>query len=529
MIFASPYPNIHVPEESLVEYVLNRARGLGNKPALIDGPSGRSIGYHELAEAVTAMATGLSRRGFGKGDVFAICAPNVPEYAIVFLTVTSLGGLVTTANPLYEVGKLVNLFNDAGAKYLLVTPPFVDKAAQAVAETGIQEIFVLGEAPGATPLSALLQSDGRPPQIEINPRLDVAALHYSSGTTGLPKGVMLTHYNIAANLLQVLGSEAITEDDILFCAPPFFHAFGMMIMLITIHTGATLVSMPRFDPEQFLQLLQTFGPTRLFAAPPIVEVLAKHPLVERYDLSRLAWVLSSGAPLSETVARACSERLNCVVKQGFGMTESLATHLPPDNEAQRKAGSVGLPLANTDCKVVNIDTGVELGPNQEGEIWIRGPQVMQGYLNKEEATGETIDANGWLHTGDIGYVDKDGFLYIVARLKELIRYNGHQVFPTELEAVLLTHPAVADAAVIGRPDRASGQVPVAFVVRKAEASADELTAYVAERVAPYKKIRRIEFVSEIPKSPAGKLLRRMLVKKGGGGVEMRSAMEEKRA
>jgi acyl-CoA synthetase (AMP-forming)/AMP-acid ligase II len=211
---------------------------------------------------VTAMTAGLSGRGFQKGDVFAICTPNVPEYAILFLAVTSLGGVVTTANPAYTVEKLVDLFRDAGVKFLLTTLPFIDKMTQAAAETGIQEIFVLGETSGATPFSTLLQSNEHLHiQAAIHSRLDVAALHYSSGTTGQPKGIMLTHYNIVANLLQVSTAEAITEDDIVFCAPPFFHVFGMMIMLITIHAGATLISMPQFNPEQFLQLLQTYRPS----------------------------------------------------------------------------------------------------------------------------------------------------------------------------------------------------------------------------------------------------------------------------
>lgn len=518
MIFRSPYPDIAIPEASVPDYVLHRIGELGNKPALIDGPSGRIVTYGELAETVPAVASGLSERGFRKGDVIAVCAPNVPEYAILFLAVASLGGMVTTGNPLYPVRKLINLFNDAGAKFLLTTPPYIDKVIQAAAAVGAQQIFALGERPGTTPFSTLLQSNAHLPQAVINPRLDVAALHYSSGTTGLPKGVMLTHNNVVANLLQVLTAEDITEDDIIFCMAPFFHVFGMMVMLMAIHTGATLVSMPRFDPKEFLRLLHAYSPNRLFAAPPIVQFLATHPLVDYYDLSKLAWIVSSGSPLSETVARTCAERLNCIVKQGFGMTEALATHLLPDDEAQVKAAAVGLPLANTECKVMDIDTGVELGPNRQGEIWIRGPQVMKGYLNNVEASGEALSADGWLRTGDVGYVDEAGYLYIGDRLKELIKHKGLWVSPTELEAVLLTHPAVADTAVVGRPDEESSEVPQAFVVLKGEATADELMAYVAGRVVPYKRIQRIEFVDEIPKSPAGKLLRRMLAEREEAAV-----------
>ena len=246
--------------------------------------------------------------------------------------------------------------------------------------------------------------------------------------------------------------------------------------------------------------------------PPVVLAMTKQPLVEAFDLSSLRMIFSGAAPLSESLARACSARLNCDVVQGYGMTEtSPCTHIA--SPTTNKPGSVGVCVPNMECRVVELETGAELGEREEGEIWVRGPQVMLGYLGRDEATAQTIDAEGWLHTGDIGYADEDGFFFIVDRAKELIKYKGFQVAPAELEALLLTHSAVADAAVIPVADDEAGEIPKAFVVKRSEVSAADIISYVAERVAPHKKIRRVEFIEQIPKSPSGKILRRLLVER----------------
>ncbi len=244
--------------------------------------------------------------------------------------------------------------------------------------------------------------------------------------------------------------------------------------------------------------------------------LAKHPLVEQYDLSSINMIVSGAAPLSEELATAVAQRLGCRVKQGYGLTEtSPVTHVNPDDPARIKPGAVGTVIRNTECKIIDTQTEEELGVNQEGEVLIRGPQVMKGYLNNPEATAATIGNEGWLRTGDIGYVDEDGYLYVVDRVKELIKYKAYQVAPAELEALLLTHAAIADVAVIPSPDEEAGEVPKAFVVLKsgATATAEEIMSFVAERVAPTKKIRRLEFTDEIPKALSGKILRRVLVEK----------------
>lgn len=513
MIVKSPHAQATIPEIPLTPFLLERFKGFDEKPALIDGPSGRTLTYGQLAGAIRLVAASLHQRGFGKGEVFAIYSPNLPEYAVAFHAVSLVGGINTTINPLYTVKELVTQLRDAKAQYLLTVPPFVDKALQAAEQTDIKEVFVFGEAPGATPFAALLQSDGQVPQVDIDARKDLLVLPYSSGTSGLPKGVMLTHYNLVANICQTDGIEKISSDEVLIGILPFYHIYGIMVILnASLYHHATIVTMPRFDLEQFLEILQKYGVTRMHLVPPIILALAKHPLVDKYDLSKLKVINSGAAPLSEDLARACAERLGCIVKQGYGLTEtSPVTHVELEDAAEINQASVGPAVRNTECKIIDTATGADLGVNEQGEILIRGPQVMKGYLNNPEATAEALERDGWLHTGDIGYVDEGGYLYIVDRVKELIKYKGYQVAPAELEGLLLSHPAIADAAVIPSPDEEAGEVPKAFVVRKGEVTADEVMGFVAEQVAPYKKIRRLEFVDQIPKAMTGKILRRVLV------------------
>jgi len=274
------------------------------------------------------------------------------------------------------------------------------------------------------------------------------------------------------------------------------------------------VTVPRFDLEQFLDLIQKYRVTLSHVVPPIVLQLAKNPIIEKYDLSSLKIIFSGAAPLGEELSRACIKRIGCSIRQGYGMTEtSPVTHSSPADPAQMKHGSVGPPAPNTECKLIDSASGAELGPNQEGELCVRGPQVMKGYLNNPQATANTIDQDGWLHTGDIGYADDDGHFHIVDRVKELIKYKGFQVAPAELEAILLAHPAIADAAVIPCRDDEAGEVPKAFVVSKGEVTGEAIMDFVAERVAPHKKIRFVEFIPQIPKSASGKILRRVLVEK----------------
>lgn len=517
MIFRASEPPIAIPEVALTPFLLEHAAERGDKPAFVDGPSGRTLTYRGWSEGVRNVAAGLAARGFRQGDVFAIYSPNVPEYAIAFHAVSLLGGINTTISPLYTVTELSAQLKDSGARYLVTVPSCAEKAEQAAREFGVREIFVFGETERGTPFGSLLAARGAPPDVDIDPREDLVVIPYSSGTTGLPKGVMLTHYNLVANILQTARALGLREDDIMLGVLPFFHIYGMnVIMNIALHAGATVVTMPRFDLEQCLQILQKYRVTFASVVPPIVLAFAKHPLVDEYDLSRLRTLFSGAAPLNEALAEAAGTRLGCHVVQGYGLTEtSPTTHAVRAGGDRISAASIGPPLPNTEVKILDVASHAELGPNEEGEICVRGPQVMKGYLNRPDETAAMIDADGWLHTGDIGFADEHGCFFIVDRLKELIKYKGMQIAPAELEAVLLGHPSIADAAVIPVADEEAGQVPKAFVVLKSDVAPAEILAYVAARVAPYKKLRSVEVIDRIPKSPSGKILRRILMQSGG--------------
>ena len=513
MVFRSRFPDVNVPEVSVPEFVLSAATRRGNAPAFVEGPTGRVVTYHELVSGARRVAAGLARRGLKKGDVLALYAPNIPEYALAFHGMALLGGITTTANPLYTADELAFQLKDSGAKHLITVPAFLDKASEAARKAGVKEVFTFGEAPGATPFARLLEDEGPVPEVAIDPRRDLVALPYSSGTTGLPKGVMLTHHNLVANLCQIGPLEPITEADTLVGVLPFFHIYGLVVILnYGLSKGARIVTVPRFELEPFLELLQKHQVTRAHLVPPIVLALAKHPVVDKYNLSALRTIVSGAAPLGAELAGACTARLGCLMKQGYGLTEtSPVTHIIPEDGP--RAGAVGVLAPGTECKVMDPGSGAELGPGETGELWIRGPQVMRGYLNRPSETAAVIDSEGFFHTGDLGYVDADGYFFIVDRLKELIKYKGMQIAPAELEALLLTHPAVADAAVIPSPDEEAGEVPKAFVVLKGQVTPEDILAFVAGKVAPHKKIRLLEVVEQIPKAASGKILRRILVER----------------
>jgi acyl-CoA synthetase (AMP-forming)/AMP-acid ligase II len=510
IVHSSPYPDVPIPDVPLHELVLAGAAERGDHPAIIDGPSGRTLTYRQLAEAVRRTAAGLAARGFGKGDAFAIYLPNVPEYAVAFYAVSTAGGISTTANPLYTAGELASQLNDSRARFLLTAPPLLERALEAARASSVEEVFVLGEGAGATPFATLLESPGDPPAVEFDPATDLVTLPYSSGTTGLPKGVMLTHRNLVANLCQ--GDQFLVQDDQerVIAVLPLYHIYGLTVLMCgAIWKGATLVTMPRFDLEEFLRLLQDHRITRAFLVPPIVLGLAKHPLVDKYDLSSLNTVVSGAAPLDAGLEAACAERTGALVTQGWGLTETspvVTTNLG----TEPRPGSVGRLLANTRCRVVDPASGADLPVGETGELVVAGPQIMKGYLGRPQETAGMLDPDGWLHTGDLGYIDGDGYVYVVDRVKELIKYKGLQVAPAELEAVLLAHPAIADAAVVRAADEEAGEIPKAFVVARSPLTEAEVMAYVAERVAPFKKVRKVEFVDEIPKAPSGKILRRVL-------------------
>jgi acyl-CoA synthetase (AMP-forming)/AMP-acid ligase II len=523
MTVKSSSPDVSIPDVPITEYVLRHAARLGDKAALIDAPTGRTLTYKQLADGVRQAAAGLAKRGFKKGDVFAIYSPNVPEYAVIFLAVASLAGINTTANPLYTADELAKQLADSRARFLVTTPAFLDKAQEAAKKSAVEEVFVFGTAGGATPFAELLQAGAEPPAVRIDPREDLVALPYSSGTTGLPKGVMLTHRNLVANLCQCEGMRnwnGFGEQDVVMAFLPFFHIYGMVvIMMLGLAGGSTILVLPRFDFQEFLDAIQKYRVTILPLVPPVVLGMVKHPAVAQADLSSVRLVFSGAAPLGEDIARELGRKLKCPVTQGYGMTEaSPVTHLSPTTNEPMKPGSAGCVVPNTEVTIVDIVTGEEVAQGKEGELWIRGPQIMKGYLNQPGETAACLDREGWYHTGDVGYVDPDGYFFIVDRTKELIKYKGLQVAPAELEALLVTHPAILDAAVVRKADEEAGEVPKAFIVLKSDDAsrgtrAEAIMAWVAERVAPHKRIRHLEFIEQIPKSASGKILRRVLMDK----------------
>lgn len=511
IIYRSPLADVDIPDTMVTHHVLRRATEVPDRPALVDGPSGRSYTYAQLAAMIASFAGGLAARGLGPGDTIALMSPNIPEYAVAFHGAAVAGVAVSTVNPTYTADEVHFQLQDSGALLLITVALFVDTAREAIVGTDVTDIFVIGDAPeGTLPVTALF---GAPlEQVPVDLDDHVVVLPYSSGTTGLPKGVMLTHRNLVANLCQIEAGLAVEDDEVALAVLPFFHIYGMQVLMNgLLAQGVTVITVPRFDLEQVLGLIQDQRVTRFFAVPPIVLALAKHPLVDSYDLSSLRQIFSGAAPLSAELALEAGARVGCEVVQGYGMTEmSPVSHLTPPG--QFKAGTCGVTVPNAECRIVDPVTGADQPAGGDGELWVRGPMVMKGYLNNPEATALTVDADGWLHTGDIGVIDTDGHLTIVDRVKELIKVKGFQLAPAELEALLLTHPSIADAAVIGIPDEESGEVPRAFVVVKPNQAltAEEVTEFTRQHVATYKVVHDVVFTESIPKSASGKILRRML-------------------
>ncbi|AXX31464.1 AMP-binding protein [Actinosynnema pretiosum subsp. pretiosum] len=512
MIFSGP--PVEIPGVNLAEFVLRRADAYGDTPAVVDVSGGGQCTYAELAATARGCAAGLRARGFGPGDVLAVLAPNCPEYPAIAHAATGAGGAVVVLNPLDTERDLAARLTESGARLLVVAPADLERATALAAEVGVEEVLTTAPAPGARPFTALADdaATGGPVRA-LDPARDPAALLHSSGSTGHPKTVVLTHRNLVAKALLTSMVAPIEPGEVVLAVPPFHHAFGLtMMMNATLLQGGTLVTMPRFDPEGFLRAVQDHRVTRLYVVPTMAVLLARSPLVEEYDLSSLRSIVSGGAALDPEIARLVRARIGCRIAQGYGLTESMVSFMQSDHPATES--SVGTPAPGVECRVVDTGTGEELNAEETGEVLIRGPQVMRGYLaagtTDTAATAEVLGPDGFLRTGDLGYVGSDGELVLVDRIKELIKYKGQQVSPVELESVLLKHPGVADAAVVGVPDEEASEIPKGFVVAKGATTAEELMAYVAERVAPYKKIRRIEFVDRIPRTPVGKVERRAL-------------------
>lgn len=502
MIYRSRYPDPVIQRSSLPDYVLAAAASQSARPALIDGSTGETLTYGDLLRLVPAIAQSVAAIRVQPGDVVALMSPNRPAWAAAFYGTLAAGATITALNPQLTAREVSHQLRESGAVALIADASVSSVAQDAAARNAIPLLDLTTLCDNASAADRLQRGS-------TDPESDVAVLAYSGGTTGLPKGVLLTHHNLVACLCQHEAVYHVDSRDVFLAALPFFHIYGMSIILgYGLRHGATIITMPRFDPDRYLTLIAEWRVTRLHLAPPLAAVVAAAD--SAFDLSSVRHAMSGAAPLDAATVMRLQARLKCPIGQGYGMTEaSPGITWVPDVGPASPAGSVGHLLPGTEARVVDpVTLQATTGP---GELWIRGPQVMRGYLGNPTATENAIVEGGWLRTGDAVRIDESGVVWVVDRLKEIIKYKGYQIAPAELEALLLEHPAVADVAVIGVADTAAGEIPKAFVVRKEIDLTDAaLLAWCAERVAPYKRPRAVEFVESIPRSASGKVLRRLL-------------------
>lgn len=504
---------------SITDYTLsllrsNTAFSPSTTPFLIDCATGHRLSYSDFIRQLQSLSAALITKfpSLAKNQVALIVSPTSFHIPVLYFSLLSLGVTVSPVNPISTKSELADLVR--------LSNPVIAFATSSVASK-LPSSFPLGTIIIDSPqFLSMLQHPRSSFSFRQVKQSDTAGILYSSGTTGKIKGVELSHRNFIA-ITSASHQDKFVKDEnpphpVSLFPLPLFHVFGFFMLIRAASFGETLVLMERFDFENMLKAVEKYKVTYMPVSPPLVVAMAKSDLVPKYDLSSLLLIGSGGAPLGKEVAKSFTARFPHVeIVQGFGMTETgggISGMSGPD-ECQRY-GSAGRLAANVEAKIVDPETGEALSPMQQGELWLRGPMIMKGYVGDKEATGATLDSEGWLKTGDLGYFDSDGFLYIVDRLKELIKYKAYQVAPAELERYLQSIPQVADAAVIPYPDEAAGQIPMAYVVRRdgSKINEAEIMEIIAKQVSPYKRIRRVAFIKAIPKTPAGKILRRELVK-----------------
>ena len=525
--------------------------------------AGMELTYQELLNLSHKFAHALIARGVKKGDRVAIHLPNCPQFAIAYYGLLKMGAIFVPCSPLAGERELEYQLNDCGAETLLTLDLFIGTVGNIIDKVKVKNLIVTSLADCYPPVSAPVKLLTKPPiekgedflvlinegstdpiNVEVDPKNDIAHLSYTGGTTGLSKGVMITHFNVVVNVLQpahwYMGGDVVYKDGILtpdltlvekessieeqpvgermtpLIVVPWFHAMGTIGYLnLQVYGANTMIVFPRFDPAEYIRAVDKYKADVMGGAPQLYIPLVQHPEFKNVDMSSIKLAVSGAAPLPVHVLEQMLDAFSGVVSEAYGMTEVTMVGIanPPTREGL-KAGSVGIPVFDTFAKIIDLNTGETLGPGKEGEICMKGPQVMKGYWEKPEET-KMVLIDGWVHSGDIGYYDEDGYFYITDRKKDMIIYKGHNVYPRELEEILFEHPKVAHCAVVGKVDEKGGEIPVAFVQLKpdTEATPDELMDFVNDQIAQYKYIRELNFIDEIPVSGAGKVLKRELREK----------------
>ncbi|XWS40615.1 hypothetical protein CRYUN_Cryun17cG0011000 [Craigia yunnanensis] len=520
-IFHSLRPPIKLPPEHLPLTVTAHALSLqatspwseSDSIALIDSSTGQKITYSELIHMINSLAFYLKTViKLSKGDTAFVLSTNSVQVHILYFALLSIGVVLSPANPLSTVSEISRQIELSNPVIAFALNSSTHKLPKLPFGTILMDSPEFNSAMQKKPRF----SDQEIDRVEVN-QSDLAAIMYSSGTTGKVKAVMLTHRNLIS---IITGYYSVKEENetasVVLYTVPLFHMYGFLYIVKSVALSETLVVMRRFDVKKMVKAVEDFRVQRLATVPPVVVAMLKGGVTEGFDMSSLEWLVCGGAPLGKNVIAAFTKKFpNVLLTQGYGLTETGGAVFGfVGREACQRWGSVGKLAAYCEAKIVEPDTGEALPPCKQGELWLKGPSIMKGYAADPEANSATLVSDGWLRTGDLCYIDEEGFMFVVDRLKELIKYKGYQVAPVELEQLLRSHPQISDAAVIPYPDEEAGQIPMAFVVRQPQSSLSEaeIIDFVAKQVAPYKKIRRVAFIDSIPKNPAGKLLRKELRK-----------------